>query len=87
MNFIRFVPLSDDEAYEVSDVQVLIELDNGANFISWVRSNQTEEKATIAGLYDGDIRTGMRLAQPNDQTLNPGWMRNLWQKFTDHTLL
>ncbi|WP_207679228.1 SpvB/TcaC N-terminal domain-containing protein [Desulfonema magnum] len=81
-NVIRFKPLSDDERYVVSNVRVVIELDNGSNSVSYVRSNQSRDESAIASVYDGDMSTGLKLARPDDSVLRMGWMRNLWQKFS-----
>ncbi|MCP4353689.1 MAG: hypothetical protein GY795_50220 [Desulfobacterales bacterium] len=81
-NLVRFVPVSDDETYKISNVQVLIELDNGANFVSSVRSNMGNDSAAVAGLYDGDISTGLEPEQ-KQEFLNTGWERRLWQEPSD----
>jgi len=81
-NRIRFSPLSEDEQYSVRDVQILIELDDGANFISSVRSNQSEDKTAVAALYDGDIHTGPYLKATEDSSLFAGWVRRIGQIFS-----
>ena len=77
-NQIRFVPVDVDSAYTVSKVQVLIELDNGANFVSSVSTNMSDDWAAVASLYDGDIDNGLAPVQQQENMLT-GWERQLWQ--------
>ena len=58
-NQIRFVPVDADSAYTVSKVQVLIELDDGANFVRKISSNMGKDQDEVASLYDGDTGTGL----------------------------
>ena len=78
-NQIRFAPLSEQETYRVSNVQVLIELDNGTNFVSRVSSNMGLNAADEARLYDGSTGTGLPLKQRRSSLLT-GWESPLWQQ-------
>ncbi|MDU9049340.1 MAG: SpvB/TcaC N-terminal domain-containing protein [Candidatus Electrothrix sp. Rat3] len=79
-NSIRFVPVDVDSAYTVSKVQVLIELDDGANFVSRVSTNmaEAEDWDAAAMLYDGDTGTGL-VPVRQQATMLIGWERQPWQ--------
>ncbi|WP_420209289.1 SpvB/TcaC N-terminal domain-containing protein [Candidatus Electronema sp. JC] len=77
-NQIRFVPVDADSVYTVSNVQVLIELDDGANFVRKVSTNMGKNQAEAASLYDGDTGTGLAPVQQQEKLLT-GWERQLWQ--------
>ncbi|MCI5136623.1 MAG: hypothetical protein D3920_16500, partial [Candidatus Electrothrix sp. AW2] len=77
-NQIRFVPVDADSAYTVSKVKVLIELDNGANFVRRISSNIGTSRDAVASLYDGDTGTGLAPVQEQDSMII-GWERQLWQ--------
>ncbi|MCI5115194.1 MAG: hypothetical protein D3912_10305, partial [Candidatus Electrothrix sp. AX1] len=77
-NQIRFVPVDADSAYTVSKVKVLIELDNGANFVRRISSNIGTTQDAVASLYDGDTGTGLAPVQEQDSMII-GWERQLWQ--------
>uniref|UniRef100_UPI0040560D9D hypothetical protein n=1 Tax=Candidatus Electrothrix sp. TaxID=2170559 RepID=UPI0040560D9D len=79
-NYIRFTPVDVDSAYTVSKVQVLIELDDGANFVSRVSTNmaEAEDWDAAAMLYDGDTGTGLAPVR-QQATMLIGWERQPWQ--------
>ncbi|MCW5212446.1 hypothetical protein VU04_06015, partial [Desulfobulbus sp. TB] len=77
-NHIRFVPVDNDSAYTVSNVQMLIELDDGANFVSKVSSNMGANQDEVASLYDGDTGTGLAPVRQQDSMIT-GWERQLRQ--------
>ena len=77
-NQIRFVPVDTDSAYTVSNLQVLIELDNGTNFVSRVSSNMGTATET-AWLHDGSTSSGLPLEQKRNELIT-GWESPLWQQ-------
>ncbi|MGB5685792.1 MAG: hypothetical protein WBM35_08275, partial [Candidatus Electrothrix sp.] len=79
-NFIRFTPVDVDSAYTVSKVQVLIELDDGANFVSRISTNMAEAEGwdAAATLYDGDTSTGLAPVR-QQETMLIGWERQAGQ--------
>ncbi|MCI5130597.1 MAG: hypothetical protein D3904_03545, partial [Candidatus Electrothrix sp. EH2] len=77
-NQIRFVLVDADSAYTVSKVKVLVELDNGANFVRRISSNMGAYQEEVASLYDGDISTGLAPVRQQD-TMLTGWERQLWR--------
>ncbi|MGF2734656.1 SpvB/TcaC N-terminal domain-containing protein [Marinobacter sp. DUT-1] len=59
-NRIRFTAPSDkDFLYQVRNVRLVVEMDNGANFVSYVSASATDDNATIDSLYDGQTDSGM----------------------------
>lgn len=71
-----------DSAYTVRKVQVLIELDDGANFVSRISTNMAEDWDAAATLYDGDITTGLAPVREQEAMLI-GWERQAWQVLPD----
>jgi len=59
-NRIRFTTTGEnDYQYQVRNVRLIVELDNGANFVNYIGASSTEDSTVIDRLYDGNADTGM----------------------------
>lgn len=52
------VPAGASYTYTVKNLRLLIELEDGVNFIDQVTSNQSDDFNPIAAVYDGDLTSG-----------------------------
>lgn len=60
LNRVRFtVPQDRNQMYQVRNVRLMVELDNGANFVGYIGASQTDDQAAIDRLYDGSTNSGM----------------------------
>lgn len=59
-NRIRFTTTGEnDYQYQVRNVRLVVELDNGANFINYIGTSNADDSTVIDQLYDGNADTGM----------------------------